>query len=476
MTTSTVDNSASRALLGKGSIYTIATAAQLFAALLVQPILSRALPVHEVGRVQLAIAVTALLGLLLTLGLPAVITREYFRKDGKSSASTLVTVGVALAIVLGLVALALGPLWGAPLQGFDSALVLATITAISFSAIATGQAMQRARGQAFKFVAVAAVSVLGGQLSGVAIAVWFNRSATGYLAGVLAGSVLAALLCLAWVKPSTAGITRWSAYRVWFAIALPTIPHTAALYLMQAGDRFVVTNILGDTFNAEYSLAYLTGALGITLVAATNNAWAPLIYGAPDDRRWEILAVTTKDMLRVAAILAGGLAMTAPLALWIITDPSKYDIAELTPVVAITALATVPNVLYLASVHVLFWSGKTAALMWITPLAVLGNLVAKALVLKPYGFVGAAVVTVAAYVLLALLVGWRRRGIAEVPWRGRWQPMVLALVVCIAGALIPLNPVGHLVRAAVTIVLIGLLAMVGKRLLADRKLASVPIE
>jgi O-antigen/teichoic acid export membrane protein len=454
-------------------IYTLATAAQLAGALLVQPALSRLLPREEYGRVALAIVVTNLLGLLLTAGLPAVVTREYFRHNttnsGAAVARTIAGIAALLALVVGLAVIAAGPLWAEPLSGFDTALLLGAATAITFSVITTGQALLRAKGQAGRFVLVVLLNVVGGQLLGLLGITLLTPDAAHYLAGVGAGSLLGAFLSLCWTRPAVPRKLERTQVQGWFAIALPTLPHTAALYLMTAGDRFVVEIARGAEQVAGYSLAYLVGALGITLVAAANNAWAPLIYGASDERRWAILASTTKDMVQLGALLAGGLALAAPLALWIVADPSKYDIAELTPVVALTALATVPYVLYLASAHVLFWTGKTTALLWITPLAVAINLGAKVLVLPWGGFVGAAVVTVAAYGLLALLIGSVRRKLAQVAWSGRGAAMGVATVACLLGAVLPLNPFGHVVRAFCVVALLIGAALIVRRLLVMRR-------
>jgi O-antigen/teichoic acid export membrane protein len=335
--------------------------------------------------------------------------------------------------------------------------------------IITGQAVQRARNEPGRFVLVVAVNVVGGQIAGVLLASIVSATAVVYLSGVAAASVIGAVLSLFWSRPSLAGLRDRVAVRRWFAIALPTIPHMAALYLMTAGDRYIVLAVDNEEAAAAYNVAYLVGALGITLVAAANNAWAPLIYAAPDETRWQILATTTADMLRIAAIAAGGLAMGAPLGLWIAADPDKYDIAALTPLAALT---TVPYVLYLASVHVLFQTGRTIALMWISPLAVGLALAAKALVLPRFGFVGLAVVTVAAYGLLALLVGVERRKLATVPWRRRWPELGAAAVLCVAGALIPLNWAGAAARAVILLGLIGLLLRVAKQLAADRRAAQ----
>jgi O-antigen/teichoic acid export membrane protein len=466
------DKAASRALLGRGSVYTLATAAQLAGALLVQPALTRLLPTEQYGIAALGIVITATLGLLITLGLPGVITREHFQGNGGTG--PLVALSLGVAVLLGGVAFATGRLWAEPLGGYTVPLMLGTAPAVSYSVIITGQAVQRARNQVGRFVVVVAVNILGGQLAGLAAVYLLERTATAYLLGVAAGSVVGAALALCWAPPSLHGITDPQRLRAWFAIALPTVPHMAALFLMTAGDRYVIQALDGEKATAAYNVAYLTGALGITLVAATNNAWAPLIYGAPEERRWQVLAATTQDMLRVAAIAAAGLAMTAPLALWIIADAGKYDLDELTPVVAITALATVPNVLYLASAHVLFWTGRTVALIWITPLAVLVNLAAKALVVPEFGFVGAAVVTVAAYALLAVLVGSVRRKLAEVPWRRRWPEMAGAAVLCVAGAVIPPGWAGNTLRLLITIGLLAALAYSVRQLLADRRSALAP--
>jgi O-antigen/teichoic acid export membrane protein len=472
------DKAASRALLGRGSVYTLATAAQLAGALLVQPPLTRLLPKEEYGVAALGIVVTATVGLLITLGLPGVITREHFTgdEDGRTNTGPVVALSLGTALLLGGMAFAAGPLWAAPLGGFTVPLALATATAVGYAVIVTGQAVQRARNQPGRFVLVVAINILGGQLAGLAAVIWVDATATAYLGGVAAGSVVGAVLALVWAQPTLRGLADRRRLRGWFAIALPTVPHIAAMFLMSAGDRFIVTAIDSETANAEYNVAYLIGALGITLVAAANNAWAPLIYGTPDDRRWAVLAGTTQDMLRLAVIAAGALAMTAPLVLWIFAPAGKYDLDALVPVVALTALATVPYVLYLASVHVLFWTGRTVALIWVTPLAVGVNLVAKALVLPVFGFVGAAVVTVAAYVLLAVLVGSARRKLAEVPWRRRWPELAVAVALCVAGAAIPPGWPGYAARAVVTLALFVALGLVAKQLLAGRRSAQAPAE
>ncbi len=104
------------------------------------------------------------------------------------------------------------------------------------------------------------------------------------------------------------------------------------------------------------------------------------------------------------------------------------------------------------------------------------SLVAKALVLPRFGFEGVAVVTVASYGLLAVLVGRVRRKLADVPWRRRWPEFVGAAVLCVVGALLPPGWPGYTARAVVTVGLVGLLLLVIRQLNADRKSALAPVE
>ncbi len=458
-----------QAFVGKGSIYIIASVLQLTGALLVQPILSRLLPEGEYGRVALAVVISNLLGLVITLGIPEVITREHFITSGKASARTAVAIGSGFALLLGSFAVITGPFWATPLHGFDLALALGTATAITYAIITCSQALARAQGHAGRFMTVAVVNVVGGQIAGLVAVTMVSPTAVVYLWGVAAGSAAGALLALLWAQPTLVGISDKSTVTAWFRMAWPAVLHTAALFLMAAGDRLVIEIQRGPEAVAPYSLAYLAGAVGVTLVAATNNAWMPLIFGAPKERRWRLLAATTTDMVRLIALVASGLAMAAPLALWIIADPRKYDIAALTPVMAITALAAVPYVLYLASSYVLFWAGKTRALLWVTPLAVTVNLGLKALVLPWGGFVGVAAITVVAYALLALLLVPQQRRLADVPWSGWLTPAAGAVALCLLGAVLPLTWWGHTLRVVIIAALLAATLVVLRHIMKLRR-------
>jgi O-antigen/teichoic acid export membrane protein len=66
---------------------------------------------------------------------------------------------------------------------------------------------------------------------------------------------------------------------------------------------------------------------------------------------------------------------------------------------------------------VLFWTKHTKPLAWITPAAAVCNLALVAVLLPPFGLVGAGAATVLAIGLEALLVEIASTRVADVPWR-----------------------------------------------------------
>ncbi|MDQ3866670.1 MAG: hypothetical protein M3304_07550, partial [Actinomycetota bacterium] len=105
-----------RALLARGTLYTLATALQVSTAVLVLPAVTRLLPANEYGVVAVAVVVQLVLGLAGSAGFPETLPSTYFRTaDGPERARTLVTVAFVTSFLVVLLAEATGALWSASL-------------------------------------------------------------------------------------------------------------------------------------------------------------------------------------------------------------------------------------------------------------------------------------------------------------------------------------------------------------------------
>lgn len=412
-------------MLGRGSIYTIATAVQLGSGLLAIPILTRVLDPTEFGTVTAALVAQAILVNVAAFGIPVAVQRTFFRSGDQGPRAARALIGATLigAVLVAALAFLTGPIWSQVFDGvpWGGVLQLAVISAIPSAVLLSAQLALQAADRVRGFLLSAAIATAFAQGLGVALAA-ATGDPVGYMAGVTIGFTLGA--AVAWtaagvdlhhLRPSVGGR---SLVRGALALGLPTIPHGLALYLLSAGDRVVVERIEGLAAAGAYYVAYAIGGLGIFLVAALNGAWQPIVFGVADSERWGLLAKTAVETLRVVAIAIAAIAIGAPCALAVLA-PSDFDVSGLGDVCALVALSTLPYLWVSLNSTILVWHGRTSVFALATPVSVAFNLLLCALLIPPLGLEGAAVATLAGYLLLALLTWFGARSLAAVPWNLR---------------------------------------------------------
>jgi len=465
---------ASRALLGRGSLYTLTTLAQAATLLLVTPVLTRLTGTAEFGTVSFGLIVTLALGMLVGLGLPGAITRAYLLDDtGSAGARRLVSTAALTAAAGTALAAGTGPLWTPGVTGtrFDAALLAATLAAAPFAVTQACQAWLRAADRAGAFVALGVTTALGGPALGLlALAVQGEgeHGPRDFLLGTLAGHLLAAGAGLAVVRPGRPALPGdgGPAGRA-FRVALPTLPHVVAIYLLNVSDRSVVERFGGLDAVGRYQAAYLVGGAGVVLLNAVNNAWAPLVYRQQGERRLAVLTETTRTVLALAGTLTAALAVAAPLLLAVAAPGERYDVPALVPVTAAVAAATLPMALYLANAHLVFADGRTGWLAVSTPASVVVARVLTLGLVAVAGLTGAGIAAAAGYAVLALAMTLVRRVALGVRWRAPLAPgaWVVGLAGAAAGALLPVTGGWLAVRAVVLVLLAGAALVVLRRAL-----------
>ena len=290
--------------------------------------------------------------------------------------------------------------------------------------VVCSQSILRAEDRAGRYVITAIGMTAFAQVLGLAIVAATVSEATPYVAGLVLGQSAAAVLAVSWASfgsGSTAasrGLTSEA-----LQIGLPTVFHSVAIYVFGTGDRVVIESTKGLDAVGRYQVAYQIGAVALAIVAAFSPAWEPIVFAQSEERRWQTLADTRAVLYRAAGMLVAALAIGAPVAL-LITAPSDYQPSDLNPATSIVALSAIPMISYMASYYVLIWVGRTAMMAWSTPLAAAANLGLCLLLLPDFGLEGAAVATVLAYGMLAVLTGIAARRLA--PGAGGFRPLLAA--------------------------------------------------
>ena len=409
---------ATRRLLGRGSIYTLGTTLEAGSLLIAIPVVTRLLDPEEFGVVSIALVVAAVVGLVAPLGITTAITRFHFDGDrGPDETRALVIWAPLLAAGVAVILELTGAVWAPALAGLDysGAIRLAVWSGPATAAMLGAQAALIAQDRPRQFITVSMISTAGAQLAAIGLVGFADAGATGYMAGFVGARTAGALVGMAFSGVNLEGARNMSLLRRGLMLGLPTVSHAVAMYLLNAGDRVIIGSIKGLAAAGRYQVAYVVGSLGIILLFSLTQAWGPLIYGAREDQRWQVLARTARTVYRLCALFSGALALVVPLGL-LIAAPSSYELDSLIPVSAVVALSAVPVVTYLRNVIILFQVKRTRALLWAAPLATATNF-ALNLVLVPWlGLIGGGIATLGAFVLLGELLRVAARPFATVRW------------------------------------------------------------
>jgi len=450
-----------RALLGRGSIYTIALAIQLGASIITVPIATRLLPASQYGVIALASTIAGVVTAISACGLPNVLGRVFFDGEaGPPASQRLILPSGLLALAGAAIAGATSPIWSAALDSGHHLLALNIAVASTVPAVITAlcESYLRAAERAKTFVAVTMLAGVVGQFTGVAlVAVARHGDATDYLIGMGGGYVLSAAVALAVIRPWRQGFADTALMRASLKIGLPLIPWGVAWLLLALGDRIVIQSVSGSASVGRYQVAYTVGALSLTLVSTVASAWTPIVFGAAEERRWAVHGDTLAAILRLTALVSAGLAIAGPEVLRVAT-PSSYREANLAPLVALIAVSALPWALYSSCNQIMLWHKDTKALAWITPVAAVVNLALVAALVPPLGLTGAGIATLVAYGLLAVLANRQASAHVAVAWLTR--PVVIAWTVCLPlavfGAAVPTGGVWLFSRIALSVaVLVG---------------------
>jgi O-antigen/teichoic acid export membrane protein len=476
-----VGATASKGVLGRGSIYTLGTAAPILANAAVVPIVTRLLGKSAYGVVAIAIVVIQVAMMTGSFGMPSVITRQgILAGSGVSGARALLVRGSLMTAGLFTAVIATAPLWGQLVRLPDqlaqaqlrSSIALALAASAFFVVVENSQALLRVLDRPGSFAALSLTATLGGPLLGLALLTQLSsaerhligpqRYLIGLTAGYAAAATVGLVLCLrGGHRHREPGDTR-AALRM----GLPIIPHLVALFLANGALVILAAHLYGVPTSGRLQLALLIGSSPAVITSAMNQSWAPIVFRAPEHERGAVLAHTARDIATLAALVSGGVALLSPWLLQVVAGPS-FKPLQLVPAVAIVAFGCVLSVAYLANAHLIFATGRNLWLSVVTPLSLLTGLTCAYLVGRQ-NFVLLAVGFPATYAALAAGTAWLRRRVHGVSWSETMLliPTALGLGLCALGGVLPTSGMTALIRVAVA-ALAGLETLrLGRRVLS----------
>jgi O-antigen/teichoic acid export membrane protein len=399
--------------LASGSLfYGLGSAAVGALGFLLLPLYSRVLTPSEYGVVAVVASISAVLSLVLPLGLHGSVTRLYF--DATSAEHRRRIVGaiwlamVLFALAIAVVAHAVGSaVFGAlfpsiPFYPYGALGVWAAfLSTFSRIPLVLLQIEERPR----EYVTLTVGTALVTTTITIYLVVVLGLGAAGYLAGGVIGSVAAAPAFVATTLRRSDLRWRGDVVRSALAYGTPLVPHALAAWTLELSDRAILQRFVSLAALGVYSLAYQFGVLMNVVGTAVNNAWTPFVFRRLNEGRTDAASSLSQIATYFTAAIGWvGLAIASLSgdAIALLTPPAFHGAIPLAPWIVfgctIQALYYVPGNLVLAK-------GRTSRLAGVTGVAALTNVSLNLLLVPTFGVIAAAWATFASYEVM-LVLAW----------------------------------------------------------------------
>jgi O-antigen/teichoic acid export membrane protein len=460
------------ARLGRHSvIYGLGGLVSRILAVLLLPLYTHYLAPGSFGRVETLTAASAVAVIVLRMGISTAFFRFYFdHKDPVRRLAvvrtsfwftmTMATVGLVLAVVFAT------PVSHALQMGNHPNLVRAA--AVGFWAQMNFEQLTSLfrvedRSVAFALASIANVLITIGAT--IALVVGFHKGAVGLLIGNFVGTLSVYIVLLAYRREQLGLQFDRELFRGMQRFGLPLVPSALALWAINFIDRLFVAGYKGQGEVGIYSAAVKIASVITFAMFAFRTAWPAFAYSIEDDRDAKrTYSYVLTYLLVVASWIALALGALAPWLVQAMTDP-RYHRAE--KGIALLAFA---GAIYAGYTVLAIGSGRArkTQLNWIvTSVGAAVNVGLIVLLVPRYGMVGAAIATLAAYVVLFLGMTWYAQSVYPVSYQ--WRRVVTALA---AGAgLTVAARAGHLSLALSALLVLAYplaLAVLGFYLPAER--------
>jgi O-antigen/teichoic acid export membrane protein len=353
-------------VLKNASWYVAGSTIQGLTPFLLTPFLTRALSETEFSQFVLFIAIGTILSFLFALGLPAALTRELIL-DKNNSVTNLESTNYIkrYLIVVGFFLLVVSFFS----TDITKILLLAFALAISLAIVQIDMAIYRAQQKAKIFIFLAISSTALPTIF-MTLGIYFNL-----LNNVFIVFYAVFVFIFATLANLKAVLAKSNSKKLpyLFKLGSPTIPHGLGMSLMQYGDRIVIAGALGLTAAGRVQVAALLGTASLLLLSTLNHAWIPAVLEKFNQNKKSGVEFLNKSTNLMSLLIFNISLFIMFLNPWIlkIFAPATFDLAALSPVVLLMALAANVFIFYLRNTHVLTFLGKFQSLAWITPISIL---------------------------------------------------------------------------------------------------------
>ena len=414
-------------------------------ALFLLPLYTRYLTPADYGAIETLLALSAVLVTILRLGISSAFFRFYFDAPDDAGRTLVLRTSFWFTMVSATAGLAAGLALAEPISealfgtadrtGLVRAAFVGLWAQMNYEQL-TSLFRVEERSVSFVFATLANLLVTVGAT--VVLVVGFDQGALGVVVGNFTGTLTVYAFLLAHRRDQLGLQFSRPLLRQMNSFGLPLVPSALALWATNFSDRFFLVKLADVGEVGLYSIGARIASALVLLLTAFRAAWPAFAYSIEDDdeaRRTYGFVLTY--LVFVASWLALALGLLSPWLVHLLTTPEYYSASR---VVAPLAFAAVAFAGYIVMAIGVGRARRTQFNWVVTGIAAVTNVVLNLILIPPYGMMGAAAATAAAYTVMFLGMVVNAQAVYRVPYQ--WRRVATA-----AAAAVALTVLGKLVDA-----------------------------
>ena len=393
-----------RRLARHSAIYGVGGLVSRILATLLLPLYTHYLPPSAYGQVEIVTAATAVLAIVLQMGIASAFFRFYFDAKEQAEKLTVIRTSFWFTMATATLGLALGLVFAGPIShwiGLGHAPWLVRAGAVGLWAQTNYQqltALFRVEERSTAYAIASVANVLVTVAAMVVFVAVFHWGAIGLVVGNFTGTLVVYLALVAYRTEQLGLEFDRTLFRQMQHFGMPLVPSALALWMINFIDREFVSWYKGNAEVGVYSAAVKIASVITFVLIAFRTAWPAFAYSIEDDREAKrTYAFVLTYLLAFSSWAALGLGALAPWWTQLLTAP-HYQRAE--KGVALLAFA---GAIYAGYTVLAIGSGRArkTQLNWVvTGVGAAANVGLNFWLIPKYGMVGASISTAAAYVVL----------------------------------------------------------------------------
>jgi O-antigen/teichoic acid export membrane protein len=188
-------------------------------------------------------------------------------------------------------------------------------------------------------------------------------------------------------------------------IGSPTLPHDVGMSLLQYVDRIIIAALFGLTVAGNIHVAALIGTIPYLILSTLSNIWSPAAlekYKIDEKTGNNFLNKTTKFAAIGSGLISFIIILTSDSLLKIFSPTAAADPA-MNSIIILMSLSGIIYSVYLRNMHLYNLAGRFKSLIWITPTAIVTQIILIYILSPIYGVIMVAIANLFAISLQASL-------------------------------------------------------------------------